>query len=152
MLLLDTNVLSEALRPAPEAAVVRWLDDNFSSSAISSITVFELSVGVAMLPIGRRRSTLERAIERLVRRFDVRIYGFDRLAAVSAAELFETARNDGLPLHQVPAKLADLQIAGIARAYDLTLATRNTADFEGFGLELVNPWSAPSSGGSAKSD
>ena len=142
MLLLDTNVLSEALKPTPEAAVVRWLDDNFSSSAISSIAVFELSVGVAMLPTGRRRSTLQRAIERLVRRFDVRVYGFDRLAATAAAELFETARLEGHPLHQVNAKLADLQMAGIARAYDLTLATRNVSDFEGFGLDLVNPWSA----------
>jgi hypothetical protein len=138
---LDTNVLSEALKPAPEVTVVRWLDEHFASSAISSITVFELSVGVAMLPAGRRRSTLERAIERLARRFGARIYGFDRLAAVAAAELFETARSDGHPLHQVSAKLADLQIAGIARAYDLTLATRNVADFEGLGLELANPWS-----------
>jgi predicted nucleic acid-binding protein len=67
------------------------------------------------------------------------MYSFDNSAAISAARILAIARDKGLPLHQ-SAKLADLQTAGIAMAYDLELATRNTRDFSGLGLELINPW------------
>jgi predicted nucleic acid-binding protein len=138
--LLDTNVLSEALKPAPATSVVKWLDQNFAECAISSVTIFELSAGVALLKVSRRRDTLETAIARIIRRFGVRVYAFDTPAAQSAARLVAQAKAQGLGLHQVPAKLADLQIAGIAFAYGLSLATRNTGDFQGLGLALVNPW------------
>jgi toxin FitB len=143
LILLDTNVLSEPLRPAPSAAVIDWLDAHFAECVISSIAIFELTTGVAQLPAGKRRETLEVAIARVIRRFGPRIYAFDAAAAYAAAKLFERARSQGVALHQLPAKLADLQIGGIAAAYGLSLATRNVADFQGCGLELINPWDEP---------
>jgi predicted nucleic acid-binding protein len=140
VLLLDTNVLSEALKPAPAKIVVGWLDHNFADCAISSVTIFELSAGVALLDVGRRRETLEAAIARIIRRFGERVFAFDTPAAQSAARFVGQAKAQGLGLHQVPAKLADLQIAGIAFANGLSLATRNIGDFQGLGLALVNPW------------
>ena len=124
MILLDTNVLSEALRPAPSAVVIEWLNRHFAECAISSITIFELAAGVARLDAGKRRETLESGIARLVRRFGARVYAFDTPAAHAAAKLLARARAQGLGLHQMPAKLADLLIGGIASAYGLSLATR----------------------------
>lgn len=140
MILLDTNVLSEALRPAPAAAVINWLNARFSECALSSIAIFELSAGVAILPAGKRRKTLETAIARMVRRFGARVYAFDAPAALAAVKIMAGARAQGFGLHQVSRKLPDLQIAGIASAYGLALATRNVADFQGTGLTLINPW------------
>lgn len=142
MILLDTNVVSEALRPSPSPHVVSWLNANFAATAISSITIFELGAGLALLDPGRRKDALENAIVRIVRRFGPRVYAFDTAAAQSAARLLAQARRQGLALHQVPNKLADLQIAGIAAAYDLDLATRNVGDFDGLGLALIDPWTA----------
>ena len=143
MILLDTNVISEPLRPAPSAAVIDWLDAHFAECAISSIAIFELTTGLAQLPPGKRRATLETAIARVIRRFGPRVYAFDTAAGYAAAKLFERARSRGLALHQMPARRADLQIGGIAAAYGLSLATRNVADFQGSGLELINPWDEP---------
>lgn len=140
MILLDTNVLSEVLRPVPALQVAGWLNAREGECVLSSITIFELMAGVALLEPGRRRSTLGNAIARTIRRFAGRIYAFDSAAAEAAAGLLAQARSQGLGLHQIPAKLADLQIAGIATAYALTLATRNGGDFSGLGLRLVNPW------------
>jgi predicted nucleic acid-binding protein len=142
LILLDTNVLSETLRPSPSGVVVDWLDGHFVECAISSVTIFELAAGVAQLPTGKRRETLETVVARMVRRFGARVYAFDAPAARAAAKLLESARTQGLGLHQVPGKLADLLIGGIAPAYGLSLATRNIADFQGLGLELINPWDA----------
>ena len=140
MFLLDTNVLSEALRPAPAPKVVQWLDRNFPDSAICSVTIFELGAGVALLDAGRRRDGPETAIALLIRRFGARIYAFDTPAAQAAARLLAQARAQGVGQHQIPAKLADLHIVGIATAYSLALATRNAGDFQGLGLDLENPW------------
>jgi predicted nucleic acid-binding protein len=141
MILLDTNVVSEALKPEPTGQVIDWLNLHFANCAISSIVVFELNAGVAILATGRRRDTLTVAVARAVRRFGPRIYPFDTAAAEAAARLIGVARAAGLGIHQVPAKLADLQTAGIAIAYGLQLATRNVGDFQGLGLDLVDPWS-----------
>jgi hypothetical protein len=72
-----------------------------------------------------------------------RVYAFDTPAAQSAARLLAYAKAQGLGLHQIPSKLVDLQIAGIAAAYGLAVATRNVGDFKGLGLALVNPWQEP---------
>jgi predicted nucleic acid-binding protein len=140
MILLDTNVISEALRPSPSPRVVAWLNTHFADAAISSVTIFELEAGVGLLVPGRRRDVLESAIARSIRRFAGRVYAFDVAAARAAARLLGEARSRGLGLHQIPNKLADLQIAGIAAAYGLGLATRNVGDFAGLGLVLVDPW------------
>lgn len=140
MILLDTNVISEALRPSPAPQVIAWLNANFADAAISSVTIFELEAGVGLLAPGRRKDALESAIARAIRRFAGRAYAFDASAAQSAARLLIEARRQGLGVHQIPSKLADLQIAGIAAAYGLDLATRNVGDFAGLGLALVDPW------------
>jgi len=140
MILLDTNVLSEALRPSPSRAVVKWLDQRFPQCAISSITIFELGSGVALMEAGRRQDAIGTAVARLIRRFGPRVYSFDAAAADAATHLLVKARNAGLGLHQLPQKLGDLQIAGITSAYGMSLATRNMRDFEGLGLTLIDPW------------
>lgn len=140
MILLDTNVVSELLRRTPDATVVRWLNRRFSECAVSSVSVFEINVGIASLPQGKRRDTLETSVSRIFRRFGSRVYAFDTAAAHAAVSLSEIARERGLGLHQLREKFADLQIAGIAAAYGLELATRNLADFEGVGLTLIDPW------------
>ena len=142
MILLDTNVLSEALKLAPELRVVAWLDRRFPECAISTVTIFELRAGVELLDRGQRRDALEQAVSRLVRRFAARVYAFDTASAEAAATLLGRARASGFALHQIPAKLADLQIAGVAAAYGLDLATRNVGDFQGVGLTVIDPWAA----------
>ena len=117
-----------------------WLDEHFPFSAISTVTLFELAAGVALLRRGRRRDMLESAVARMTRRFADRVYAFDAEAAQAAARLLAEARAAGLSVHQLPSKLADLQIAGTAAAYRLTLATRDLKDFEGLGLDVVDPW------------
>ena len=120
MILLDTNVLSELMRPAPDPAVERWLVARPDASLfISAITEAELRYGTALLPGGKRRSALTAEINGMSEEeFDGRILPFDRLAAQ-----------------------ADVQIAAIACSRGATLATRNVADFEGCGVEVINPWS-----------
>jgi toxin FitB len=140
MILLDTNVISEVLKPTPAAKVIDWLDAHFANTAISSITIFEFGAGLALLRDGRRKDSLQNAIARTIRRFGTRVYAFDTAAAQSAARLLSQARAQGLALHQIPNKLADLQIAGIASAYGLDLATRNVRDFQGLGLIMIDPW------------
>ncbi len=142
MILLDTNVLSEALKPVPAAPVIAWLDEHYPDCGICSLTAFELRAGLVVLADGKRKAALENAVERALRRFAERTYAFDAAAAHSAAVVLAEARKAGLPLGQVPIKLADLQIAAIASAYGLQLATRNVADFRGLGFGLIDPWNA----------
>jgi predicted nucleic acid-binding protein len=142
VILLDTNVVSEPLKPSPSPSVVAWLDANHEACAVSAVSVLELTVGVQMLPAGRRRERLASAIALALDRFRPRVLPFDEDAARAAALLFALARQSGLPLHQVPGKLADLQIAGIAAANECALATKNVGDFQGLGIELIDPWSS----------
>jgi hypothetical protein len=137
MILLDTNILSELMRPAPEAAVERWLAGQPPASVfISAITEAELRYGLALMPVGRRRSTIAAEIEGMLGEdFRGRILPFDSPAAVAFAEIAADRRQAGRPISQ-----ADAQIAAIARSRGAALATRNVADFEGCGIEVVNPW------------
>lgn len=128
------------MRADSNPKVLKWMDQRFSNSAVSSITIFEIEAGIRILPEGRRRTTFEEAHQRLIRRFGPRIFSFDEGAASAAAELFSRARAHGRGPHHWPHNIPDLQIAGIAAANGQTLATRNTADFEGLGIPLENPW------------
>jgi predicted nucleic acid-binding protein len=141
VILIDTNVVSEALRSAPSRPVLLWLNANFEDCAISSITVLELEVGVQRLPSGRRRDRLQSAVALALDRFRPRILPFDDNAARAAAGLFGLAKSKGLPIQQLPLKLADLQVAATAIANDCALATRDTSDFRGLGIDLIDPWS-----------
>jgi predicted nucleic acid-binding protein len=137
MILLDTNIVSELVRPAPEPAVERWLADQSESAVfISAITEAELRVRVAIMPAGQRRTRLAEEIEgMLVEDFGGRILPFDSPAAIAFAVIAADRRRAGRPVSQ-----ADAQIAAVARSRGATLATRNVEDFEGCGIEIINPW------------
>ncbi len=137
MILLDTNVLSEMMRPAPDPLVERWLSAQPDASLfISAITEAELRYGAALLPGGKRRSALMAEISGMLEEdFNGRILSFDSLAAQAFAVIAADRRQAGRPISQ-----ADAQIAAIARSRGASLATRNVPDFDGCGVEVIDPW------------
>jgi toxin FitB len=137
MIILDTNVISELMRTAPDARVVEWLDRQPAESVwITSVTVFEAHLGIALLPTGRRRRTLAAAFAQLLEEdLDNRVLAFDMAAAASAASIAAERQAQGRP-----ADLRDTQIAGIALARHATLATRNVRHFSDMAVPIVNPW------------
>jgi predicted nucleic acid-binding protein len=139
MIILDTNVLSALMRTAPEASVVAWLDRQPADSVwITSITLFEARLGLALLPTGRRRQTLEAAFARLLQEdLENRVLDFDSAAATEAASLAAERQKAGCPVD-----MRDTQIAGIALARRGTLATRNVRHFGDLKVPIVDPWTA----------
>ena len=137
MIILDTNVLSELLRPAPAGQVERWLAAQDGTKVyFTTVGEAELRLGVAILPAGKRRAVLTTAIEGLLDEdFRDRILPFDRPAARAYATIAAERRAAGRPISQF-----DCQIAAIARAREATVVTRNTSDYEGCGIELIDPW------------
>ncbi len=137
MIVLDTNVLSEFMRPVPDKRVLSWTDAGRRSELwTTSIVIAELSAGVAVLPAGRRRSLLSDALDRMLERFDDRVLPFGGRAAIEYGRVVALRTQLGRPIG-----MADAQIAAIVISAGATLATRNTADFDGLGVDLVNPWS-----------
>lgn len=139
MIILDTNVLSALMRAAPEASVVAWLDRQPAESVwITSITLFEARLGLALLPTGRRRRTLEAAFAQLLKEdLENRVLDFDSAAAAEAASLAAERQKAGRPVD-----MRDTQIAGIALARRATLATRNVRHFGELNVPIVDPWVA----------
>jgi hypothetical protein len=139
VIILDTNVLSELMRTAPDSAVVAWLDRQPAESVwITSIAVFEARLGLALLPRGRRRRALETAFTQLLHDDqEDRVLDFDQAAAESAAALAAERQRAGRPID-----MRDTQIAGIALARRATVATRNVRHFGGLGIAVVDPWRA----------
>ena len=139
MIVLDTDVLSALMRTAPDAPVVVWLDRQPADSIwITSITVFEVRFGLAVLPQGRRRRTLDAAFTRLLEEdLENRVLDFDLAAATSAAALAAERRGAGRPVD-----MRDTQIAGIVSARRATLATRNGRHFDDLKVPVVDPWTA----------
>ena len=139
MIILDTNVLGALMRTDPVARVVAWLDRQPTESVwITSITLFEARFGIALLPSGRRRQTLEAAFVRLLKEdLENRVLDFDSAAAAEAASLAATRRRNGFP-----EDMRDTQIAGIALARHATLATRNVRHFMDLKISIVDPWAA----------
>lgn len=138
MILLDTNVLSELMRPSPEPRVVQWVDSRPAADIwISAVTVAEIRLGIALLPEGQRRQLLADLAEAMFQEdFSDSCLPFDFSAAAQYASIVATRTRQGRPI-----SVEDAQVAAIARADGLTLATRNTTDFAGIdGLILVNPW------------
>lgn len=136
-MVVDTNVISEVMSVGPDTRVLAWfsaqkLPDLFTTS----VTVAEIFYGIELLPAGKRRTGLLAAAETMLARFfSGRILTFDDPSARLFAPIAVARRRQGRPI-----TLFDAQIAAIAATHDAMLATRNTADFEGFGLRLVNPW------------
>ena len=139
MIILDTNVLSEAMRPAPAAEVLGWLAGQPAASLYTtSITQAEILHGLMLLPPGRRRRSLEAAATSMFEEdFGGRILGFGTEAAPPYARIASERRRAGRPISHF-----DAQIAAIARSVGAAIATRNRADFEGCGVALVDPWKA----------
>jgi len=139
VIVLDTNVLSALMRQAPEMPVVHWLDRQQADSVwITSITLFEVRLGLAVLPKGKRRQTLEVAFARLLLEdLEDRVLAFDSAAAVEAATLAAERQKAGRTVD-----FRDTQIAGIALSRRATLATRNTRHFQDLHVPVVDPWQA----------
>jgi predicted nucleic acid-binding protein len=137
VILLDTNVLSALMRSDPDPVVVAWLDGLPAESVwTTSITVFEVRLGLELLASGRRRQHLEAAFAKALEEdFENRVLPFDQAAAQAAGRIAAERRRAGRPVD-----FRDVQIAGIATARKATLATRNLRHFEGLGLVLVDPW------------
>ena len=137
MIVLDTNVISELLRPAPAKQVEAWLSAQDGGTVyFTAVGEAELRHGVAILPAGRRRTALAKAIEGILEEdFRDRILPFDRAAASTYAAIAAKRRAAGRPISQF-----DCQIAAIARAHAASVATRNTSDYEGCGIALIDPW------------
>lgn len=137
MILLDTNVLSELMRPQPNPVVVDWINTHSSEARLSAITQAEISLGIALLPDGKRRDALAAAARQMFEEdFAGRCLPFDTKAAEHFARLVAERRRIGRPI-----TTQDAQIAAIALANNMPLATRNTEDFTAISaLTLENPW------------
>jgi len=135
--LLDTNVISEVMRPAPDPRVIGWLNQADAGQLhVSTISIAEILYGLDLLPAGRRRLGLEERVEAfLVQAFSQRIMSFDQAAARHYGPLMADRRRAGRPM-----AAPDGQIAAIARSRAMALATRNYRDFEACGLALIHPW------------
>jgi predicted nucleic acid-binding protein len=133
----DTNVVSELMKTSPRTDVKRWVDAQPRRAVfISAITEAELRAGAAFLPAGRRRDELVRDIETMIAEdFAERVAATDSPAAKAFAEIVAGRRRAGRPI-----SMPDAQIAAIAKSRGAAVATRNVRDFEGCGVELINPW------------
>jgi predicted nucleic acid-binding protein len=137
MIVLDTNVLSEPLRPTPSPKVLEWLRSQPGTALFTTtIAEAELLYGIALLSQSKRRRSLEAAVERIfAEQLAGRILPFDSAAAREYADIAAIRRRAGRPMSET-----DAQIAAIARSRGAELATRNVADFAGCELEVINPW------------
>jgi len=137
MIILDTNVLSESLKPSPSPIVLNWLAALDRSSAFTTtITQAEILYGMESLPAGKRRTALLAAADTIFgHEFAGRVLSFDDDAARAYAQIVSARDAVGRPISQF-----DAMIAAIARAHDAIVATRNTPDFHACGIALVNPW------------
>ena len=137
MIVLDTNVLSALMRSTPEPAVIAWLDRQPAESIwLTSISVFEARLGLALHPAGRRRHALDMSFAHLLEEdLENRVLDFDLAAATAAAALAAGRQRRGRPID-----FRDTQIAGIVLARRATLATRNVRRFGDLDVPVVDPW------------
>jgi predicted nucleic acid-binding protein len=136
MIILDTNVVSELMRPTPAPAVLAWLGE-FPDHDLytTAVTVAEIRYGIARLPQGRRREALHQAANEVFGAFPDQVLPFDLVAANAYADVVAHRDAIGNPIDGF-----DAQIAAICRAHAVTLATRNTKDFVETGINIVDPW------------
>ncbi len=132
--LLDTNVVSELTKERPSPQAVSFLQSQ-RDLWLPTIGLYELEYGLLLIPAGRRRNALRAAVSALIDGYSDRILPLDSSAAAWAARFRAQARRSGNSL-----KVADALIAGTGRANNLTIATRNTEDFDYLDVEIVNPW------------
>jgi predicted nucleic acid-binding protein len=136
MIVLDTNVVSEAMKPEPDVAVRAWLNDQAAETLyLSTVTLAELLFGIGALPAGKRKNMLSRALDGLVEIFEGRVLPFDVDAARHYAELAVTARSGGRGF-----PTPDGYVAAIAASRGFMVASRDTAPYLSGGLQVLNPW------------
>ena len=137
MIILDTNVVAEVMKPSPIAAVLTWLNAQETSTLfLTAITLGEIRYGLCAMPRGVRRQQLEEGFERvIVAAFAGRILAFGEHAAVHYGEVMARRKELGRPL-----SVLDGQIAAIARLHGFAVATRNVRDFLACGIEIVDPF------------
>jgi predicted nucleic acid-binding protein len=137
MIVLDTNVISELMRPQPAPQVVRWMAGTpIAGVFTTSVAQAEILYGISLLPRGKRRTFLEKAMAEIFEQdLAGRILPFDEVAAQAFAVIAADRRAAGRPIGPF-----DAQIAAIARAHDATVATRDVADFAGCGIAVTSPW------------
>ncbi|MBI2779559.1 MAG: type II toxin-antitoxin system VapC family toxin [Gammaproteobacteria bacterium] len=137
MIILDTNVISEPMKPNANPAVRAWLDQQAAETLyLTAINLSELLVGIEILPDGKRKEGLGAALAELVARlFGSRILSFDQQAAMAYAPLINRARIGGRII-----SVADGQIAAIAAVHGFAVATRDTEPFVAVGVTAINPW------------
>ncbi len=137
MIVLDTNVLSELMKPTPAERVVRWMAAQPATTLYTtSITQAEILHGVMLLPSGKRRSAFEAAAEAMFKEdFGGRVLPFGSDAAHPYARIAAQRRRAGRPISHF-----DAQIAAIAHSTGASIATRNATDFDGCGVKVINPW------------
>lgn len=137
MIILDTNILSALMKATPDPTVIQWLN-RFDPETVwtTSVTLFEVTYGLEMLPAGKKKKQLENAFRDMIRHdFKERIIDFDREAAQTAGVIAALQKRSGKM-----ADFRDLQIAGIAISKKAFLATRNEKHFQHAGLKILNPW------------
>ena len=135
MIFLDTNILSESLRKSPDPAVIAWLVRHDAELALPTVTIAELAFGIQKILPDRRATRLEKGLSDWRRRFADRIFGLTEEAALAYGEIMGTASRQGRGM-----SAPDGMIAAIAKVNGGRLATRNLADFQTTGLELISPW------------
>lgn len=137
ILVLDTNVLSELMKPTSSAEVSAWLDRQEPSALYTTaITQAEILLGIAVLPAGKKRGAIQAAaLAMFADDLQGRVLAFDEPAAASYAEIFARRRGAGRP-----AATLDLMVAAIAQSHGASIVTRDVSGFEGFGVVVINPW------------
>ena len=136
MIVLDTNVISEAMKPDPHPNVRAWLNDQAAETLyLSSVTLAELLFGIAALPPGKRRNLLAETLEGLMGLFGDRVLPFDTVAARRYADLAVNARGSGRGF-----PTPDGYIAAIAVSRRFIVASRDTAPYEAAGVTVIDPW------------
>ena len=136
MILLDTNVVSEAMKPDPDGAVQAWLDEQAAETLfLSSVTIAELMFGIGALPDGKRKERLADALTGVMELFADRVLSFDLDAARHYADLAVKARASGKGF-----PTPDGYIAAIAVSRGFSVATRDASAFDAAGIEVINPW------------
>ena len=136
MIVLDTNVVSEAMKPEPHPSVRAWLNDQAAETLyLCSVTLAELLFGMAALPAGKRKAMLAQALDGLMGLFRDRVLPFDIDAARCYAELAVTAQTAGRGF-----PIPDGYIAAIAASRGFIVASRDTAPYDAAGISVINPW------------
>lgn len=136
MIVLDTNVVSEAMRPQPDPGVLKWLNTQAANTLyLSSVTLAELLYGLGAIADGARKDRLAEALDRLLALFSGRVLPFDQDGARRFADMAVGARVAGRPLPTI-----DGYLAATAAAHGFAVATRNTRHFRDTGVDLIDPW------------